>query len=177
MQVFTSSDEHCPPDAAAWCLSEAKKGTNALGFVPKPRFLADFARGRVFLVTCNDDLVAYLLRGAFRPTTVITQLWVRSDARRVLHATAVVEALATRARAAGVARIRLRCADDLAANSLWPTCGFVHAKTKAGGEARGRLIKVWERDVSPLLFGVVDVLSENGKCCDDLSACSCAEIH
>lgn len=152
MRVFTSRSPLCPSDAATWCLSEAKKGTNELGFIPSPRFRRDFEQGRVTLVTVNDDLVAFLLRGAFRTTTVIQQLWVRRDARRVAHATAAVVGLEDQAMCVGVARLRLRCGDDLAANELWPAVGFREVKKTAGGVARRRLIRVWEKDVCPLLF-------------------------
>lgn len=152
MITWRSDELHGIADAASWCLCEARKGTNSIGFIPRPRFIRDFERGRVYCTEENGDLVAYLLRGPLRNTTVVTQMWTRQDARRVLFAAATVVRMLQDCEAAGVAVVRLKCALDLEATKFWPMVGFNLVAQKAGGRSRGRLVGVYERRLLPTLF-------------------------
>jgi len=155
MEVMATTHARCPRDAVEWVLSESRKGTNAIGFVPGPRLRRDAARGRLVIVVNNDDMVAFLLRGALRRTVSITQLWTRRDARRVTHAAAAVEHVAAAAVLAGCTELHCRCAADLvAAECFWPALGFAEVERQRGGNARGRDVITFRRHLpTPLLFG------------------------
>jgi hypothetical protein len=143
-----------PRDAVAWCLSEAKKGTNAIGFVPRERFEYDARRGRVCVVVTNGDLVAFLLRGSLRSTVcVITQLWTRQDARQLHHAAAAVGWCRASAVHLGCEALQATCADDLEAQKVWPRLGFQAVATLRPNNVRKRLLTVWREDLpEPRLF-------------------------
>lgn len=150
MRCLWSDSVDFPAEGLLWIKSEAKKGTGAIGFVPWPRVLADAAKGRVVVGTENGDLVAWALLGAPRVTRVVTQLWVRRDARRIRFASELLIAIAMRSVSEGCRVLQASCATDLEADRLWPAVGFVVAGTKKGGRSRGRLLKVWRRSLCHL---------------------------
>lgn len=147
-EVWISGAIGFPADGVAWCLSEQRKGTNELGFVPAPRFHRDAAAGRLICVVYNGDLVAFLLRGVgrrggFQP---IIQLWTRQDARRALFASAACLAAAAEAQKENRIGLQARCGLDLrAASCLWSSLGFTPVAWRRGGVSRRRTILVWRR--------------------------------
>lgn len=145
--IFQWSDSSSfPVDAMAWIKSEAKKGTNEIGFVPWPRVEHDAAKGRVLVGSENGDLVTWALLGASKPVRCITQLWTRVDARRFHFAKCCVAVAEQRSIFEGVQSFRVQCAADIEGFKLWAACGFILRAMKKGGRSRGRPIGVFWKD-------------------------------
>lgn len=92
----------------------------------------------------NGEPCGFLLRGAARPVCKIYQTAICFDARRIHHATAIVDELKRWAIANGVERIRLHCASELAANHFWRAQGFDNAGTYRRRRKNGRALIRWE---------------------------------
>jgi len=101
-----------------------KREKDALGFLPWAAFEQALEKGRVLLCYDNDDPAGYLIHGPVRPVTKIYQTVVCDDVRRILHGTALVEAVTERANAGHARRISLHCAEDLEANKFWEALEF-----------------------------------------------------
>lgn len=160
-----SDDERFPGDALRFVFAEAAKGTNEIGFIPRPRVERDASAGRVVVVVENGDLVAWALVGVGSPGKLLPlqQLWTRSDARRHLFASAAVAAVCRHAQQKGRSEVQARCAIELRpANLLWDSLGFTPVALRRGGKSRSRRLLLWRRDVAvrpnaglvdPLAFG------------------------
>jgi len=148
LRIIWSDSDAWPGDAMRFVRSEAKKGTHELGFVPWPRVERDAAKGRLLVLTANDDLVAWLLLGIgggrFGTVCPIVQLWTRLDARRFWFASEAVLAAGRKAHKEGRTELQARCSLDLLpANLLWVSLGFVPVALRRGGRVRERKILLW----------------------------------
>lgn len=132
--------------------SEQKKNRDALGFLPRQAIEVYTDHGQIIPATCNGQLVSYCVFFDGQPGTRpkrdpydlrIYQLCTDYDARRLQHATQLVNRLYDHATANRFRRIRLWCADDLPANDFWQTLGFVHHGTRKGGNKRDRIHNLW----------------------------------
>lgn len=135
------------------------KESEAVGFIPKVRYEMEISGergGDIILAKENGDLVgfAYITYGP--PLAAkIQQITIQEDARRMERATALINEIATRARARGCAEIGCRCAEDLEANQFWLELGFeqtadalgksVYSKGKAKLGRKGRHINIYRR--------------------------------
>ncbi len=130
--------------------SEARKGTNQIGFVQrsKVRWLAN--HGQVGIVEVNRDPVGFILHGRTPPNLRIYQVWMRSDARRHLYATLMLRHVEWFARAHRCRRIVLRCATDLAAIDFWLAIGFGIESIDKTRNARQRTVTTFSRSINAL---------------------------
>lgn len=119
------------------------KNYEAVGFLPTPRLERYAERGQVLLQTENDDPCGYLVFGNGWPTLKVYQCCIQYDARRLDHATDLVNRLIREAHARGCSSISLWCADDLEANSFWAAAGFHFAGKRNNHNRRGRLHNRW----------------------------------
>lgn len=122
----------------------ANREARSLGFIPSPRYDEYLESGQVLIGLENNEPCGFLLHGAARPLLRIYQTAICYDARRIKHATAIVDELKRNAIAAGVERIRLHCADDLPANDFWRACGFTHVDNVKRKRWKGRILRRWE---------------------------------
>ena len=131
----------------------ARKNSEALSFIPRPK-LDHYARyGQIILGMENDQPCGFLVHGRGSAVMKVYQACVCYDARRWRHGFAMVEELKRRALRSGCAAIRLRCAADLEANAFWLACGFSLVAVEQGGKRRKRLINVYRMDLDvPRLF-------------------------
>jgi ribosomal protein S18 acetylase RimI-like enzyme len=137
---------------AAFVESEQKKNRESLGFLPR-QAIATYAEHRQIIpATANGQLVSYCIlfdgQPGARPKRDpydlrIYQLCTDFDARRLAHATHLMNQVYEHAIATGFRRIRLFCADDLPANDFWNTIGFTTNETRPGGWNRQRVHNLW----------------------------------
>lgn len=130
--------------------SEARKGTNQIGFVQrdKVRWLAE--HGQAGIVEVNRDPVGFILHGRTPPDLRIYQVWMRSDARRHLYATLMLQHVEAFARSQRCHRVVLRCATDLAAIDFWLAIGFKITALDHTPNARQRTVTTFSRSINAL---------------------------
>lgn len=134
--------------------------TNALGFLTSSALREYHDRRQIIPAAENDELVAYALyfdgRNARPPkrdphTFRIIQLCTDYEARRLKHATALVNELIDRAQAGRFHRLRAWVADDLPANDFWQAIGFQRSASRVGRAKSQRRHNLWilELDRNP----------------------------
>jgi ribosomal protein S18 acetylase RimI-like enzyme len=129
----------------------ARKHTDALGFIPRPRLEQYHAAGQIHIARENGDPCGYLVVGSGWPNLKIYQACIQYDVQRREHGWNLVNRLERQAARMGYEAISLWCGDDLAANEFWKACAFVQVGQKAGGERRGRKLNLWvKRLCNPL---------------------------
>jgi len=121
-----------------WILSEAKKGTKSIGFVPSEGLERASAAGLVLIDIENDDPVAFMVWGPGRKRQVlrIYQAWTRADARRMTRAAALVESLRATAERQAFVELMCWCAADLESTAFWEALGFAKKAARLGGGRR-----------------------------------------
>ena len=130
--------------------SEARKGTNQIGFIhrSKVRWLAE--RGQAGIVEGNNDPVGFVLHGRTPPDLQIYQVWMRLDARRHLYASLMIQHVEWFARVRNCRRVVLRCATDLEAFDFWLAMGFTIAGIDATPNCRRRTVTIFSRSINAL---------------------------
>lgn len=136
---FTCLDDASHVSDIAFVLSEAKKATNALGFIPKPGIERHARNGKIALLERNDDLVGFAVFSTRKDglRLCVNQCYVRPDARMIENGRELVRALQKKW---PHARVELSCAADLAAVFFWSAIGFFQAKILKPANTRKRAI-------------------------------------
>lgn len=98
-----------------------------------------FRAGRLLFQFENNDPCGFLLLGPPKKTWRIYQTCVQPDARRIEHATTLIDTIKRRAHAANVHQIELWCAADLEANQFWQAVGFQPTTTRHKRKEKNRL--------------------------------------
>lgn len=121
-----------------WIRSEALKGTKSIGFIPEKGLLHAHLHRRIHWADENDDPVVFCVHGPSRRRLIckVYQIWTRNDARRLLHARAMIEVLERIYRARGAIQMSCWCAADLEATVFWSALGFQEAGRRLGGGSR-----------------------------------------
>ncbi len=119
------------------------KNYEAVGFLPVPRLEEYAARGQVLVQRENDEPCGYLAFGNGWPVLKVYQCCIQTDARRVAHATELVNRLIGIARDRNCMAISLWCADDLDSNGFWRAMGFQFGGQRDNGNRRGRKHNKW----------------------------------
>lgn len=122
---------------------------NMIGWMPFAAYDTRHQQGRLLALWNNADLVGFLMwspnaLGEFR----ILQIWVRTDARLILHGRALVNWLEAEAARNGGQVLRLWCAVDLAANLFWPAVGFHYRTWRWGPGKKSRRHALWWRRIT-----------------------------
>ena len=125
--------------AMSFIKSEARKGRKSIGFIPWSGIEKADKLGRVSVLLRNSDLVGFLVYGPGKTSAKVFQVWVREDARMLIHGRKMVEELAEWALHRGLFRISLWCADDLPSNYFWRVLGFKNVARRKGGRHSGRM--------------------------------------
>lgn len=147
--LYTSSLQWGNRTTEALCFirSEAKKGTNSIGFLPWPKVCDLCSRNQAGIATENNDIVGFVLHGRNTDATRIFQIWTRADARRLLYGACLVRGVERFAIATDSPAISLKCATDLPAIKFWLALGFVPMQRIMAGSARARTLIRFERTV------------------------------
>lgn len=122
-----------------------RENTDALGFIPSTAIAARWIRQGRYLIQRDrhNKRCGYLLHGPIHAdgTMHINQVCLALDRRRRRYATALLDQLKARARAAGATTLLLRCAADLEAIHFWRASLAEPGPLLAGGIRRSRLIQ------------------------------------
>jgi hypothetical protein len=132
-----------------YVLALAKKHTNEIGFIPRPKLELYEQRGQILAAQENDELCGFLVLGRDYRTMHVYQTCVQYDARRRKHAIALVNRLEQIAARRNCTAISLRCALDLEANSFWLASGFKLERVDTTPNTRGRQVGVYRKEVTP----------------------------
>jgi len=147
VQVLQTNLSRSANHDVEWILRQAKRETDAIGFIPSPTVWRLHHQGRLFTLRGERELLGWLAHGRPRPRTKLYQVCVRPDVRRLLNATALCDYVARRLWIKGASFITLRCGDDLAANWFWRAVGFAQTDQTKGGLRRGRIINHYEAQI------------------------------
>lgn len=128
------------PSGVAFLDSLQSRNAHALGFLTWTALGEAIARGHVLRAWENGEPCGYLIHGRIKRETRILQTVVANDARRIQHATALVDALTTLANRAHGHVITLHCAEDLDANAFWKAVGF----QQIGRRLKSKTGKRWQ---------------------------------
>lgn len=132
-----------------------KQNTDALGFIPETTVDQRYIRqGRFIIQKRNGNPVGYVLHG--KPTAggvlSIAQAVIDYDFRQRGHGMDAISTLIDRAKAVNCRAIKLRCADDLQANSFWQQIGFELCRVDSPSNRRRRRINTYMMDLWPTLW-------------------------
>jgi GNAT superfamily N-acetyltransferase len=133
----------------AW-KADKPTGAHAIGFLPTAAYTNRDAWGELLVLYNNDDLVAFCMMSkvsAYQELRCL-QIWVRPDARMILHGRALIEKLNEIANDRGAKVLRLWCAEDLAANLFWKQLGFRYRGWRWGAHKKARRHALWCRRVT-----------------------------
>lgn len=130
--------------------SASRLDGNMIGWMPYQAYDTRHAQGRLIALWNNNDLVGFLMWSPNQLGEIrILQIWVRADARMILHGRALVNWLDHEAQKTGHQVIRLWCAVDLAANLFWPAVGFRYRCWRWGTGKKSRRHALWWRTITP----------------------------
>ena len=137
--------------ALAFCYSASKVDANAIGWLPKQAYDNRHDRGELLTLFNNDDLVGFILMSRPSPYGELRclQIWVRRDARMMIHGRALTDRLEEIAAERHCWLLRLWCAEDLAANLFWEALGFQKRGWRWGPAKTPRRHNLWTRRVNP----------------------------
>lgn len=141
--------ENSARSTLSFCYSACRIDGHCIGWLPKAAYDEAHLQGRIVALWNNDDLVAFCLHSITNAELRCLQIWVRRDARLILHGRALVSWLDWRARRAGAYRLRLWCAIDLPANLFWRALHFHPQCWRWGPAKRSRRHILWTRRVIP----------------------------
>ena len=144
-------DEKKQREALLFCYSGSKLDANSIGWLPKGAYDNRHDRGEILTLHRNDDLVGFVLMSRPSPYGELRclQIWVRRDARMILHGRALINKLEEIGRLRHCSCLRLWCAQDLAANLFWATLGFSRRGWRWGPAKVPRRHNLWWRAISP----------------------------
>jgi GNAT superfamily N-acetyltransferase len=131
-----------------FCYSACRLDGHCLGWLPRAAYDQAHTTGRILALWNNDDLVGFCLFSTNLHELRCLQIWIRRDARLMVHGRALIDDLEARAKRAGCFRIRLWCAIDLEANLFWRALHFRPICWRFGRAERGRRHVLWARPIT-----------------------------
>lgn len=135
------------PSTVSYIVALARKESEAIGFLPRPRLEQYVQNGQVAIAHENGNLCGFLVWGNGFPILRIYQACIQYDARGMAHGAQMVGRLERAATARGYSAIQLRCANDLPANSFWRALDYDLVSTINGGATRRRTLNVWSKSL------------------------------
>lgn len=144
-----------PPHLARSALLFAYCGSRVdpecIGWLPRVAYDNRHDRGELLILLRNDDIVGFVLmsRVSLYQELRCLQIWVRPDARMMIHGKTLIDHLERLAYSRGATVLRLWCAEDLAANLFWKQLGFRYRGWRHGPAKKGRRHALWMRRVNP----------------------------
>lgn len=139
-------------DALAFCGAAARIDPDKIGWLPHQAYREAFLQQRLVIVENNDDKVGFALWQSSRGQIKLYQVWVRPDARLILHGKALVHHVERLAIEHSAYRLRAWVAQDLAANTFWRSIGFDNISWRYSTRKHSdRKHLLWVRRVPPTL--------------------------
>ena len=136
-------------EALRMCYSVCHTDGHELGFLPRMAYDRRDEWGALLVLIRNDALVGFTMLSevnAYQELRCL-QIWVRADARMILHGRRMIDELNRLAWDRGALILRLWCAVDLEANIFWRILGFRFRGWRWGGAKFGRKHALWMRRV------------------------------
>lgn len=132
----------------AFAIGSTRLDGQCIGWLPTAAYVGAHEQGRCIACYNNADLVGYILWGANNGIIRCFVVWVRRDARLVIHGKALVTAIGNEGLRRGCTRIELWCAVDLAANLFWQALGFENVCWRWGKAKKARRHYLWRHRIS-----------------------------
>lgn len=132
----------------AFAVGSTRIDGQCIGWLPTAAYVGAHEQGRIIACYNNADLVGYILWGANNGVIRCFVVWVRRDARLLVHGKALVSAIGDEGLRRGCSRIELWCAIDLAANLFWAALGFERICWRWGKAKRARKHWLWRHRLS-----------------------------
>lgn len=127
-------------EAILICGHAVRLDGDSIGWLPWEAYTVRHQRGDLIVAHRNGDLVGFILM-----STVVQgemrclQVWVRRDARMIIHGKCLIEKLEQIATMRGAHVLRCWVAEDLPANLFWIAIGFTQKNWRYGtGRSRRR---------------------------------------
>lgn len=140
-------------DALKFCGSASKLDAHKVGWIPLAAYTGATKQRRVLICYNNGDKVGFCLWRHSFGDLAIYQIWVRPDARLILHGRAIVHELNTIGLERRARLIRLWCAEDLTANLFWRQIGFEEIGWRHGPKRTStRRHLLWTQKIRPSLL-------------------------
>lgn len=136
--------------ALLFCYSASKLDANSIGWLPKAAYNNRHERGELLTLFNNSDLVGFVLMSRPSPYGELRclQIWVRRDARMLIHGRALIDELERIGHERHCWLLRLWCAEDLAANLFWEALGFDKRGWRQGPAKVSRRHNLWVRRIN-----------------------------
>lgn len=134
-------------DALKFAISASRVDAYSIGWLPTQAYHDAQRANRLIYCYNNNDLVGYLLYGQPIGMMQVYQIWVRRDARMLVHGRSLIEALERLGRKKRAHQTMLWCALDLEANRFWRALSFRAISWRHSRHLRGRRHALW---VKPL---------------------------
>ena len=135
----------------SFATSSTRIDGQCIGWLPTAAYVGAHEQGRIVACYNNGDLVGYILWGANNGIIRCFIVWVRRDARLMVHGRALVDAIADEGRRRNCTRCELWCAIDLAANLFWAALGFSRITWRWGRARKPRKHWLWRYHLSEQL--------------------------
>ena len=111
-------------DALKFCGSASKLEAYKVGWIPLAAYRGATLQRRLLICFNNEEKVGFCLWKHSFGDMAIYQIWVRPDARLILHGKAIVAKLHDIGQSLNCRLLKLWCAEDLAANIFWLQIAF-----------------------------------------------------
>lgn len=135
--------------ALKFCYSASREDPDSIGWMPRAAYDNRHARGEILVLFNNLDLVGFVMMSRPSPYQELRclQIWVRPDARMIVHGRRLIDTLDQVALARRCITTRLWCAEDLAANLFWEALGYKKKGWRWGPAKKPRRHLLWTRPV------------------------------
>lgn len=133
----------------AFASSSFRKDGNCIGWLTTAAIVGAHEQHRIVACYNNADLVGYIIWGESRGIIRCFVVWVRNDARLIIHGRSLVDWITKEGARRGSVRVELWCAVDLAANMFWAALGFERVCWRWGRGKRSRRHWLWRLPISP----------------------------
>lgn len=131
--------------ALTFCYSASKIDADSIGWLPRQAYDTRHTDGELLVLFNNDDLVAFVLMSkpsAYQELRCL-QIWVRPDARVILHGRTILQKFQQLAIERGCIRVRCWCAEDLPSNLFWSAMGWQKKTWRHGPARTARRHNLW----------------------------------
>lgn len=145
MQVVSTLDlpSRLQTELLTFATSSSRIDGHCIGWLPTAAYVGAHEQGRIVACYNNSDLVGYIIWGANNGIIRCFIVWVRRDARLLIHGKALVSAIRDKGLHRNCNRIELWCAFDLAANLFWAALGFSKITWRWGRAKKARRHWLW----------------------------------
>ena len=137
--------------ALSFCYSASKIDANSIGWLPKTAYDVRHTNGELLVCLNNEDLVGFVLMSKPSPYQELRclQIWVRPDARIILHGRHMLGVLENIAAERRCICLRCWCAEDLPSNLFWAAMGWHKKNWRLGPAKKPRRHNLYVKMLSP----------------------------